>query len=184
MGLVISALTEINADLKRSCWLYLLDYGLKSEVSEALRKNFFHYAERSSEAGSVFIMGSSHHVQSDILSWHSVFGLPGERHLPALLVCTINPRLIMDESVRREDLSGQGHKAILIPLTGSNITVEEALIRVDQVFDQIVKNDLDSIFEEQSTNPTDNPVPVIMLQPNISGVGINFNELYRRFRDR
>lgn len=185
MGLIISALREIPSDINRKCWIYLLDYGLNSEVSEALRKNFVHFAERSSEASSVVVLGSSRHVQNDILSWHRVFGLPGDKHLPALLVCTVNPNALMDDRINADALADQGHKAILIPLSGKEITVEGALLLVDSVFDKIVQNDLDAIFathrvEETSASTT----PVLMLEPNISGIGINLNELWRRLSNR
>ena len=82
MGLMIHSLEGIPEDHHRDYFIYLLDYGWKEPLSQALTKNFGKMATIASQKkNAVVIMRTEEgiHFSDEVLSWHNINGDEAER---------------------------------------------------------------------------------------------------------
>jgi hypothetical protein len=195
MGLYISTMRELPTG-DRSLYLYLLDYGWPNGPYEQLfRNNFGHLAARSSETGAVVIMsGRGVHFANEVLDWHQVYGHDASDILPALLVTQTHPSYFVGhdagqfaEHPRGDD--GLGDLA-LIPLRSACTEPSEFLALIGSIFDDLERgltlrsfraDPLDLLTEEKPSRMkkiTGRVGRAFLLQPNISGIGVDLKVLF------
>lgn len=137
MGLMIHSLGELPANVERSYYVYLLDYGWDEPLGETLQNNFDRMAALASSNDALVIRGVvGSHFEDEVLSWHHVNGQPGEEVLPAILITTRHPQQFKfsgrlgrpwrDEALRPSD------GMLLIPLRGVCESPTEVTLLVEK----------------------------------------------------
>ena len=93
MGLHVHNLGNLpNTDDGRDYFVYVLDYGWKEPLAEALVANFTNMARLAAQTRSVVVAGIEPvHFANEVFSWHSINGEHGEKVLPAILITTLTP---------------------------------------------------------------------------------------------
>lgn len=92
MGLYIHSLGEIPTGTERAYYIYLLDYGWKEALGNAVRANLLRMADMASRSNAVVIHGPRGvHFEDEVLSWHRVNGQDAKDILPAILITTRHP---------------------------------------------------------------------------------------------
>jgi len=188
MGLYIQSLTNIPLDAKRDYFIYLLDYGWTEPLGEALMKNFEKMASIAAENKAVVIRGTHRvHFEDEVLSWHNINGEESEKMLPAILITNRNPNEFR-ESFNSSDNKARGIeddlKLIFIPLKSFCKTTSDVVTLVEKLFNDIIKKkklDDFAISKELKKGVGRALADSIILQPNISGVGFDFNKLINFF---
>jgi len=180
MGLVVESLAEVSPDLYRSYWVYLLNYGLESNLAEAIKGNFVEIAQRTSKSQAAFVMGASRHFDDELLRWDRVFGLSGDEHLPALLVTTKNPHEFMNFDWHADM---DEHEFILVPLRKLGSCGDDAVAVLNSVLRDVESKKPLSEFNIRSRLAT-HSLPkvagkVLVLQPNFMGLGVDLKELWK-----
>lgn len=180
MGLIVESLAEISPELERKYWIYLLNYGLQSELADAIKRNFVEIAQRTSKSQSVLIMGASRHFDDEVLRWDRVFGLSGDEHLPAILITTKNPHEFREHNWDRDR---NEHEYILVPLrklgaTGDDaVAVLNSILRDVEASKPLAEFAIRSRLQERSLPQTVGKV--LVLQPNFFGLGVDLKEVMR-----
>jgi hypothetical protein len=186
MGLMIHSLGELPTDPARGYYVYLLDYGWHEPLGEALHGNFDRMADLASRHNAVVIRGVvGAHFTDEVLSWHQINGQPGEEILPAILITTRNPHEFRENSRRDEGRTTKQHPMLLIPLRKACSTTTDVAMLIEKVFRDIQEKKNLSDFEiakKLSRGQRGALVDALILQPNISGVGIDFNRIISFFR--
>jgi hypothetical protein len=184
MGLILETLADVDPELDRAYWIYLLNYGLESEIASAIKANFWEIAERTSQSRSAIVAGTSRHFDSEVLRWDHVFGLDGKQHLPALLIARRNPHEL---AILRKGEYTPEDEFLLIPLRSLASTGDEALAVLNSVLSDVEAAKPLSEFAINSRmkpHPEAHAAPVLVLQPNFMGLGLNLNELGSRIKAR
>src|SRR3954452_6138824 len=101
MGLYVHSIERLPADLEREFFVYVLDYGWKEPLADALRENFCRMASLASQNKAVVIAGTdapgfvdqvfSLHVEKPQFSYQQINGENGGGVLPAIMITTIHP---------------------------------------------------------------------------------------------
>jgi len=191
MGLYIHSLLEIPADAKRNYYIYLLDYGWSEPLAESLFKNFQQMADLASKHNAIVIRGTADrvHFTDDVFSWHNINGENGEELLPGILITNRNPHefkeSFSDHSNSNSDK--KDFKIIFFPLKKYCKTTTDVANYVDKIFKDILeKKDLSDfkIKKEMKKGLGRALVDGLLLEPNIAGVGYNFNEIINYFRQK
>lgn len=186
MGLMIHSLGEIPAHAERDYYLYLLDYGWEEPIRDSLVANFQNMADRASRTNSVVFKGTvGHHFSDEVLSWHNVNGIDGESCLPAILITTRNPNEFRDTgNGARNNID---HNLLLIPLNDLCKTATEVVELVEKIFNDIENKkslaDFD-VAKEIKAGQSKSIVDALILQPNISGVGIDLKKIFDFFKPK
>lgn len=184
MGLMIHSLGEVPANAERDYYLYLLDYGWKEPIGDALRGNFENMADRASKTNSVVFKGTvGQHFCDEVLSWHNVNGLNGERILPAILITTRNPNEFRNAEIE-PNVSGK-HKLLLIPVADICKNATDVIKLIEKIFNDIEKKKMLGDFEiaqELEAGRGKSIVDALILQPNFSGLGIDVKKLVEFFK--
>ncbi|OQA19250.1 MAG: hypothetical protein BWY63_01780 [Chloroflexi bacterium ADurb.Bin360] len=180
MGLMIHTLGELPANAERGYYIYLLDYGWKEPLANALQENFHNMADMASRHDAVVIRGLvGSHFDDEVLSWHHVNGQPGDEILPAILITTRHPRDFhaYDWSDRKATKEYED-RMLLIPLRKACTTSTEVVNLVNKIFsdikDQKALRDF-TVTQEMKRGQRGAVVDALILEPNIGGVGINLN---------
>ena len=177
---MIHSLGEIPTNTKRDYFLYLLDYGWKEPLSNALRENFEIIADKASRSNSVVFRGTvGHHFSDEVLSWHNINGIDGENILPAILITTKNP----NEFKFKE--SSSKHKLLLIPIGELCQTANDVIKIIEKIFLDIeTKKSLDdfTVAKEMKANNSKSIVDALILQPNITGIGVDLKKIITFFK--
>jgi hypothetical protein len=177
MGLIIHSLGELPTNAERSYYVYLLDYGWDEPLGETLLKNFDKMAALASANNAVVIRGvEGFHFADEVLSWHHVNGQPSDEILPAILITTRHPRQF------REDQHDKYPKdrLVLIPLSRVCKSPTEVVSLIEKIFRDIRDKRCLADFEvakELLKGKQGALVDALILEPNISGIGINLNYL-------
>ena len=170
MGLMIHSLGEIPANAERDYYLYLLDYGWDEPIGNALFSNFNRMADKASRNNSVVLRGTvGHHFSDEVLSWHNVNGLDGEKYLPAILITTKNPNEF--RNVEMKTRQNVDHKLLLIPVRKVCKTSSDVVDLIEKIFRDIeTKKSLEnfSIAKEMKAGESRSIVDALILEPNIS----------------
>lgn len=191
MGLYIQSLTNIPLDAKRNYFIYLLDYGWSEPLGEALMKNYEKMASIAAENEAVVIRGTHRvHFEDEVLSWHNINGEDAEEMLPAILITNRHPSKFrfrdefnsVDGKEIEDDL-----KLIFIPLKKFCHTTSDVVTLVEKLFNDIIrKKDLsDFAISKQSKKGVGRALADSMiLQPNISGIGFDFNKFIDYLKEK
>ncbi|MNU20678.1 hypothetical protein D3C71_89270 [compost metagenome] len=185
MGLKISTIASIPENVERSYYLYILDYYNWDEpISNTLRNSFDKIAAFAAENDAVAIQGiPESHFYSELMSWRSINGINPEELLPAMMITTIHPMYFLDRNnIEDNDKNIPEDKLVFIEIGKVCKTPQDVLKIIEKVFQDIkdkkeikdfkVKKELKGGFGK-ILNDT------IILEPNIGGIGININNLFR-----
>lgn len=186
MGLMIHSLGEIPAHAERDYYLYLLDYGWEEPIRNSLFANFENMADRASRTNSVVFKGTvGHHFSDEVLSWHNVNGIDGESCLPAILITTRNPNEFRDAGLGTRN--NTDHNLLLIPIKELCKTATDVVNLVEKIFSDIEnKKALQdfNVAKEIKAGKSRSIVDALILQPNISGVGIDLKKIIEFFKPK
>lgn len=187
MGLHVHNLGNLpNTDDGRDYFVYVLDYGWKEPLTDALVANFTNMARFASQTRSVVIAGIEPvHFANDVFSWHSINGEEGEKVLPAILITTLTPSYFRDHRTEFESAGLLEDKLLLIPLKHACESTDDVIKLIQSIFRDIKEKKKLSGFEVAKTikkNGRKRFADAVILQPNFSGIGIDLKELFGRGR--
>ncbi|ELG5195442.1 hypothetical protein RAL70_003660 [Vibrio cholerae] len=181
MGLMIHSLGEVPADVERGFYIYLLDYGWQEPIRDALFENFQLLADHASKNDAVVFRGTvGYHFTDEVLSWHSVNGIDGEQILPAILITTRNPHEFSERRINPAE-----HNMLLIPLKNICSTPTEVISVVQKIVSDIsAKKALPdfTVAQEIKAGESGSFVDALILQPNISGIGVDLGKIISLFK--
>ena len=133
---MIHSIGEIPANVDRDYYLYILDYGWKEPIGEAVLNNFNKMADVASKSNAVVFRGTvGHHFSDEVLSWHNVNGLDGEKVLPAILITTKNPNDFSKYKMGKP--ADTHHNILLIPLREVCETATDVIQLINKIFKDI-----------------------------------------------
>lgn len=185
MGLKINTLAEIPENVSRSYYLYILDYYNWDEpIGNTLRSSFDKIAEFAVKNDSVVIQGiSESHFYSELMSWESINGIDPKDLLPALLITTIHPKYFLDRD--NKDTRGEKipeDKLIFLEIGKICRTPHDVIKLLEKIFKDIKeKKEIKNFQVKKELKPNTGKIlnETIILEPNIGGIGINLNSLFR-----
>jgi hypothetical protein len=188
MGLYVHSLNNIPPEAKRDYFIYLLDYGWSEPLGEVLANNYERMASIAATNKAVVIKGTDKvHFQDEVFSWHNVNGEDGEKVLPAILITNRHPQKFKESfGLSEHEKLEQGLKLILIPLKKFCKTTTDVVELIDKLFKDIQQQrDLTDfrIAKETKRGIGRALADSIILEPNFSGVGFNFNKMIGYFKD-
>lgn len=188
MGLWIQSLENIPLEAKRDYFIYLLDYGWTEPLGEALMNNYEKMASIAAEHRAVVIRGTHRvHFEDQVLSWHHINGEEAEDLLPAVLITNRHPYQFRENFGNKQKRIEENLKLIIIPLKKYCKTTTEVVSMIEKIFvDVKEKKDLTDfrINREMRKGLGHALVDGLVLEPNIAGVGFNFNKLIEYFRSK
>ncbi|MCW5725460.1 MAG: hypothetical protein KIS81_10970 [Maricaulaceae bacterium] len=188
MGLKVSTISRLPLDTGRDYFVYFLDYGWTDPFSDALYQNFDRLASGLSGHRGVVVAGLNRQEFADeVLSWHRVNNEPASEILPAILISGCHPA----EFNERNEFSREWRKsksgarkyqgAILLPLREVCRTPDDVPIIIAQILQSIQDRQAIEGFEFGRVSKGRHGDPeMVILQPNISGVGIDLKAVWRR----
>jgi len=189
MGLYVQTLENIPQDtnIHKDYYIYLLDYGWKEPLGEVLMDNYTKMAQIAADNNAVVIRGTNRvHFEDEVLSWHNINGQNAEEILPAILITNRLPHKFK-ESFGSD--TNRGHlesdlKMIFIPLKKFCKTTTEVITLIEKLFNDIKQQkDLSEfrVAKEIKKGFGRALADSIILEPNIGGIGFNFNNFYNYF---
>lgn len=183
MGLHVQNLGILpNIDDGRDYFIYVLDYGWKEPLTDALRENFINMARMASQTRSVVVAGFEPiHFANDVFSWHGINGEDGERVLPAILITTLTPSYFKEHNEEYRRSGEITDKLLLIPLKAACKTTDDVIQLIQSIFNDIKEKKKLSGFAVAKTinkNGLRRLADAVILKPNISGVGIDLRKLF------
>lgn len=193
MGLHIHSLEELPGNVQRDFYIYLLDYGWDEPLGRALENNFKRIADMSSKSGSIVLRGTDlGHFSNEVFSWHNINGLNGEEVLPAILITNEHPAKFRASSDGPEfKLDGKAQakysenmKLILLPLNKFCKNETDVVKLISLIFKDIRdKKDLFDfkVAREIKAGPFDRAFDMLLLEPNIGGIGFDLKKAIREF---
>jgi hypothetical protein len=188
MGLMIHSLGELPQEAERGYYIYLLDYGWDEPLSDALYRNFDRMSDAASRHDAVVLRGVvGSHFADEVLSWHHVNGEPSEGLLPALLITTRHPNSFREQGFRNGKSMDAKDRLLLIPLRQVCASAGDVATVIDHIFRDIREGKNLSGFEvarEMRQGQNGAVTDALILQPNVAGIGINFNYIIDFFRGR
>ncbi|WP_249032585.1 hypothetical protein [Tenebrionicola larvae] len=194
MGLHVHSLNNIPKTANRDYFIYLLEYGWKEPLAQALNDNFNKMANIAAQTRAVVIKGTElGHFENEVFSWHGINNERGEI-LPALLITNTHPSYFMENNhgyrrergLYRETKNGE-LKLILIPIKKFCTTTPEVISLIEKVFSDIESGrDLSDfkIAKETQKGIGSAIVDSIILEPNFYGVGFSLKRLSNFLRGR
>jgi len=185
MGLKIHSITEIPENVSRSYYLYILDYYNWDEpIGNTLRNSFDKIAEFASKNDAVVIQGiGESHFYSELLSWESINGIDPKDLLPALLITTIHPKYFLERNNKEvRDEKPLKDNLIFIEIGKICKTPQDVIQLLQKIFKDI--HEKKSIKDFKIKKELKSGVgkilnDTIILEPNIAGVGININSIFK-----
>jgi hypothetical protein len=185
MGLKINTLAEIPANVSKSYYLYILDYYNWDEpIGNTLRNSFDKIAEFASKNDSVVIQGiSESHFYSELMSWESINGIDPKELLPALMITTIHPTYFLS----RDNKQIEGEKIpednlIFLEIGKICKSPQDVIKLIEKIFKDIhEKKEIKNFQVKKELKSGVGKIlnDTIILEPNIAGVGVNLNNLFR-----
>lgn len=183
MGLTIHSLGHLPTYVERAYYVYLLDYGWKEPLAEALEQNFERMSKAAEESDAVVIRGIvKEHFADEVLSWHHVNGrdAESEKLLPAILITTISPHDFKESRLSESE----DNRLLLIPLQETCKSSTDVANLIVKIFDDI-RNQREladfEIVREQRRNKVGSYLDCMELKPNVAGMGVNLNKVLNRF---
>lgn len=188
MGLYIQSLENIPPEAKRDYFIYLLDYGWDEPIGNALIANYERMASVAAENQAVVIRGTHRvHFEDEVLSWHHINGENAEGLLPAILITNRHPKEFKESFGNRQTRIDKDLKLIMIPLKNMCKTTTDVVTTIEKIFADVkAKKDLTDfkISKEMKGGVGRALVDAIILEPNIGGIGYNFNKVIDYFKNK
>lgn len=190
MGLKIHTLAEIPDNVYKSYYLYILDYYNWDEpIGNTLRENFDKIAEFAANNNSVVIQGmAGSHFYSELMSWKSINGIDPLELLPALMITTLHPKYFIDgDNERIKGMDIPKDKFIFLEIRKICQHPQDVVVLLEKIFQDIREKKAIQDFRVKRElkggvgkilNDT------LILEPNVGGIGINLNTLFKFFKDR
>lgn len=190
MGLKIHSLAEIPDSVSKSYYLYILDYYNWNEpIGNTLRDNFDRIAEFASKNNSVVIQGiAESHFYSELMSWESVNGIDPAELLPALMITTLHPKYFLEGNDKQ--LKGgkiPSDKLIFLEIGKICESPQDVVKLLEKIFQDIQnKKEIKNFKVKKELKGGIGKVlnDTIILEPNIGGIGVNLNNLFRFLRKK
>lgn len=184
MGLHVHNLGNLpNTDDGRDYFIYVLDYGWKEPLTDALVANFTNMARMASQTRSVVVAGIEPiHFANEVFSWHGINGEDGERILPAILITTLTPAYFKKHNDEYRKSGEIKDKLLLIPLKAACKTTDDVIQLIKSIFNDIKEKKKLSGFAVAKTinkNGLRRLADAVILEPNLSGVGIDLRKLFQ-----
>lgn len=190
MGLKIHTLAEIPDSVSKSYYLYILDYYNWDEpIGNTLRENFDKIAEFAANNNSVVIQGiAGSHFYSELMSWGSINGIDPLELLPALMITTLHPKYFIDGD--NKNLKGKRipkDKFVFLEIRKICQHPQDVVALLEKIFQDIREKKAIQDFRVKKElkggvgkilNDT------LILEPNVGGVGINLNNLFKFLKSR
>ncbi len=181
MGLYVHTLSNIPANHHRDYYIYLLDYGWKEPLGEALVSNYEKMATIAAENKAVVIRGTRRvHFEDEVLSWHNINGENAEELLPAILITNRHPQNFRESYGQEKQVVENDLKLILIPLKLFCRTTTDVIQLIEKVFNDIIKQKYLSDFriaKEIQKGRKRVLADAIILEPNHDGGGLGYEEI-------
>lgn len=190
MGLVVHHIGRLPTDNQRDYYLYLLDYGWHEPLGEALLGSFEDMAAIASPNKAAVIRGTrGSHFEDEVLTWHGFNGQDREELLPAILITTKHPQYFEGDPAKPRLNKGlwKGESLLLVPLKSCCASTGDVARLVRRMLDDITaKKPLTSfsVTGTQRSGLDGAIVDAVILQPNISGIGVDLKKLIARMRGR
>jgi hypothetical protein len=182
MGLYVHSLGEIPAGAERAYYVYLLDYGWKEPLGDAVRANLPRMADMASRSNAVVVHGPRGvHFEDEVLSWHRVNGQDAKDILPAILVTTRHPSTFRESLEMKKSRKESRDALLLIPLRKVCKSAEDVVQLMQQVFEDITDNKQLSKFraaKRMHRGVAGALVDAVILQPKVGGIGFDLKKLF------
>lgn len=185
MGLHVHNLGNLpNTVDGRDYFIYVLDYGWKEPLTDALVSNFTNMARMASETKSVVVAGIEPiHFANEVFSWHNINGEDGEKILPAILITTLTPSYFKESYSEFANSSEIDDRLLLIPLKSVCNTTDDVIELIKSIFrDMKDKKQLSgfAIVKEINKSGVKRFADAFILEPNFSGLGLNLRKLFEK----
>lgn len=181
MGLHVSSVAELPLSEERAYYIYILDYYNWDEpISDALHRNVDKISVFCAANDAVMIKGlPDSHFSSEVLSWTGINGQGPNTILPALLITTIHPRYFI-EAHNKSPSKEVKDSLIFIKIRDVCKAPGDVILLLEKVFKDISahKKIKDfSIARELRSGEHSSFVDALILEPNISGVGVDVKKM-------
>ena len=184
MGVKITSLAQIPSNVEIPFYIYLLTSQYPFETNKALHEAFDVLSYEAGERDFVVIQGLTREFGGEVMNAYSIDGLPVDEVLPAILITTINPHQF--EKVRSINKNGPfkaNERIVLISLRRNNTRRDDVFHLLQKVVCDIKSgrslNDFE-VAKDKKTKFLDS----LIIQPNISGVGIDLRTLWMFLRGK
>lgn len=188
MGLTIHSIGELPTEAQRGYYLYLLDYGWEEPLGDAIKANFDKMADLASRHNAVVMQGvAGSHFADEVLSWHHINGQDAEDLLPAILITTRHPSHFREGLFSETTKNINTAPMILVPIKHQCKTVTDVIDLIHGIFNDIrAGRELQDfrIADEMRAGKNGAIADALVLQPNISGVGIDLKRLFEFLRGK
>jgi hypothetical protein len=194
MGLMVHSLEGIPEGHHRDYFIYLLDYGWREPLSDALRQNFEKMATLASQEKNTVVVTRTEegiHFSDEVLSWHSINGdnVESKGLLPAILITNRHPSEFRKRAFgdHRSDTIEKNLKMILFPLRKYCEDTVDVVDLIQRIFGSIKqKKDLEDfgIVEEKRKDNRGTLVPSLVIEPTAAGTRIAFDKIDRYFTEK
>ena len=183
MGLHVHSLGNLpNTDDGRDYFIYVLDYGWKEPLTDALVSNFTNMARMASQSRSVVVAGIDPvHFANEVFSWHGINGEDGEKILPAILITTLTPSYFREQNNDYRHSGEINDKLLLIPLKSACKSTDDVIRLIKSIFSDIKEKKTLSNFAVVKTikkNGFKRLADAFILMPNFSGLGVDLRKLF------
>jgi hypothetical protein len=172
-----------NTDDGRDFFIYVLDYGWKEPLTDALVANFTNMARMASESRSVVVAGIEPiHFANEVFSWHGINGEDGEKVLPAILITTLTPSYFREHNDEYRRSGEIDDKLLLIPLKLVCNTTNDVVLLIKSIFSDIKAHKKLSGFSVAKTinrNGLKRLADALILEPNFYGMGVDLRKLFQ-----
>lgn len=185
MGLMIHTLAEIPENVTKKYYLYILDYYNWDEpIGKTLRDNFSKIAEFAANNDSVVIQGTpGSHIYSELMSWKSINGIDTLELLPALMITTLHPSYFIsrnNKQIENDDIPTD--KFIFLEIKKLCKQPKDVITLLEKIFSDIKEKKAITDFKirkELKGGVGKIITDTLILEPNIGGIGISFNNIIK-----
>jgi hypothetical protein len=187
MGLWVHSLGELPANAQRAYYIYVLDFGWDEPLGRALNQNLQRMMDLASRNEAVVIKGlDSNHFENEVFSYHGINGERADEILPAILITTLHPKYFQEQNSRYSAIEELNDKLLLIPLRKTCSTSDEVIVLIAKIFRDIAEKkelaDFSIQRQVQKRHGFRAFADALVLEPNISGVGIDLKKIGQLFR--
>jgi len=190
MDLKITTLARLPENTDRLFFVYFLDYGWDDELTQAMYANFDLLAGVAAENRSLLLSGLNRtEFANEVLSWHRINGEPADELLPAIMITDVEPRMVGNFADHEfghfqhhsRSRSVWPERFLLIPLrevcrSAADVTALLQKLAADLRSGRPLSEFEIRRVEVKNANAASD---MIVLQPNIAGIGIDLKEVFR-----
>ncbi len=193
---MVHSLENIPLSAKRDYFIYLLDYGWKEPIAQALRDNYDEMAKKASRTKAVVIKGTElAHFEDEVFSWHHINNEPADDLLPALLITNAHPsyfRGIGRQFAGKKNLlrvagEYEDMQMVLVPFKRICKNTEDVISVIKAIFADIADGkDIAKfkIVKEMKKGVGHALVNTLIAEPTAFGFGIDLKKLFLRSTDK